>query len=206
MAAWIAGAAAIAGKALNSNSARQADRETEHIAKNKYSWAKNDLVSAGLNPILAAQGGISGGGGQGAQANQSGVISSAADIALKETELEKMGTEVEKNIQDRNIGEEQQKLLREQQQLMSEQTKGQKFENVTKGLEAEIDSSAYGKATRYIKRTTDLVPNIGFGKIIGKGSTAKGIEKGTSGKQLPKKSTVMKKKTTIQRKRNARGQ
>ena len=62
--AVIGGAALLGAAALSSNSAKSSQKRSieaqKEIAQNQYTWAVEDLDRAGLNPILAAQGGISG--------------------------------------------------------------------------------------------------------------------------------------------------
>ena len=62
--AIIGGAALLGAAGISSSSARssqsRAIKAQENIAKNQYTWAVEDMERAGLNPILAAQGGIHG--------------------------------------------------------------------------------------------------------------------------------------------------
>lgn len=61
------------GMGVDAHARNQSWSRQKRVMQEKYQWAVRDLRAAGLNPILAATGGISGGSaGNAMQASQSG--------------------------------------------------------------------------------------------------------------------------------------
>lgn len=84
-------------------------------AKNKYQWAVQDLRLAGLNPILAAGGGISGGG------SPSGAMGQISDLGDNITTAKKVESERKLRDETGKMQSQQTKLSQQQVRLIDAQ-------------------------------------------------------------------------------------
>lgn len=86
---------------INARASAKAARRQRKILQNQYRWAVHDLTEAGLNPILAAGGGIKGGGASvpvaGTGAPGMNLTSSAREGELVMSEKKRMQAEAAKS-------------------------------------------------------------------------------------------------------------
>lgn len=155
--------------------AAEANAFTEHMSRHKYQNAMYDLKTAGMNPLLAVGGGISGGGAMGAQASpqmQAGSAGAANAILQNQklkSEIDLMHTEQGKNLA---IEANQ----REQAFYEIERTEGQKIANRQMLMDdnrlkndSDYRGSGVGRTTQNIKNFAgDLAaPVTGIASAIG---------------------------------------
>lgn len=150
----------------------------------RYQVAAQDMIKAGLNPIMMA------GGGPGAApagvAGQAGDMSPNADIAQTASKIKLEQDQREKMDQERRVMLEQIEKLKSDREVNNAtvEQKNAEIENTNArtqihklsfpGLETEaaIDSSGYGKALRYINRAASSISPLlsGLtGGLIGRG-------------------------------------
>lgn len=109
------GAAASAGASAGS-AAVEAGRSWERqkkLAKNQISWRVQDLKNAGLNPLLAISGGLSGGAGRAPQAH-------STDFARAMTEGMKAGAEKGLKSKQETVADAQARELRTRSEVNAE--------------------------------------------------------------------------------------
>ncbi len=103
---WLAAAAsAIGGKVLDYGfdraSAQQAHQDTKEILQNRYQWQVQDMIKAGLNPMLSAGASPPGGAGPVVSRSMPFISSLQATSAIKvnnaQAELLKAQAETERN-------------------------------------------------------------------------------------------------------------
>lgn len=164
---WLQAGAAIGGAAMSFFGSRASAGKSrawqEKMYKNRWRYSVRDMKKAGINPILAAGGGLGGPGsaGPGAQApvpDFGSIASKAADVSNKKKLIG-------------NMDEGQLRLMREQgyQATSAANTArmlGDKFRAETKlihaqipgaELERDIDNTTYGKWVRYANRSLPIV-------------------------------------------------
>lgn len=175
---------------INARASAKAARRQRKVLQNQYRWAVHDLTQAGLNPILAAGGGIHGGSAQaaalGTGAPHMDVMGSARTGALMAQEKknlkkahEHMDVEMGKKTQETELAREKQhteashrRLMRQQEGLtLTQARESAERTELYSAQRAEVRAREIGQAVNNLLLSTQ-VP----GALI-----EKGIDSGVEG-------------------------
>lgn len=175
----LGGALSLGGSLIGASSAKSAASDanafTEEQLKNRHQWEVSDLKTAGLNPILSANGTPSiGGSAMASVPDFSGAlnkgVSTALEYSMNKKQIEKLDAEIENTRQDTEVKRQTEVLVNDQSQktiwetlLTQMNAEGVKFDNVLRALDASIYGDTTGKAVRYGEKGANILKDLGIG-------------------------------------------
>lgn len=201
---FLGAAGSIASSAIAAREAKKQRQWQERMSNTQYQRSMKDMREAGLNPMLAYK--------QGGAGTPSGGIGKTFDMGTAAMQGAKAGSDIHTGKGQRGLLREQMSTTAQQgakfqtaqavdraletkhvqetahsaasERLLDTQDTLHQLQIPGAALEAEINASAYGKATAYIKRGTDTLPSILGGLILGGRKGRPGRDSSTRGNPI----------------------